>query len=164
MSHTVARIYAVIAAAGVLALAIALFSQHQLGMRPCAWCVFQRLILVVLVPVAWLAAITVRRHAAISRLAGLGVVLLGSGGVLSAWYQYTVAAQQFSCAQTFADRFMSSSGLDGALPWLFGIYATCMDARVNLLGLEYALWALGLFVGISLAGIAALWFAWRRPA
>lgn len=48
---------------------------------------------------------------------------------------------------------MVASGLDAGLPWLFGIYATCADARVNLLGMEYALWSLGLFV---LVGIAAL--------
>ncbi|PAX93014.1 disulfide bond formation protein B, partial [Bordetella pertussis] len=51
-----------------------------------------------------------------------------------AGHQYSVAAKMLSCDQTFADRFMSATGLDGALPWLFGIYATCMDATVAVLG------------------------------
>jgi len=67
-----------------------------------------------------------------------------------------VAAVQFSCEQTFADRFMSGSGLDAALPWLFGIYATCMDARVDLLGIEYTLWGLGLFAVITVLSVVAL--------
>ncbi|MGE8618648.1 MAG: disulfide bond formation protein B, partial [Achromobacter spanius] len=29
---------------------------------------------------------------------------------------------------------------------IFGIFATCMDAKVQVLGLEYALWSLALFV------------------
>src|SRR5699024_8853023 len=124
-----------------------LLSQHVLGMRPCAWCVFQRLILIALTLASVTAAWLVRgAYLRLALLAGGIALLLSAGGIVSAWYQYTVAATQFSCAQTFADRFMSHSGLDAALPWLFGIYATCMDARVNLLGLEYALWALGLFI------------------
>jgi|SRR5699024_5702638 len=151
------RLYALIAAMALMSLAVALFSQHQLGMRPCAWCVFQRLLLIALFAVALIAALIAQRHAWAGRVAGVLALLLSLGGILSAWYQYTVAAQQFSCAQTFADRFMSASGLDAALPWLFGIYATCMDARINFLGLEYALWALGLFVLTSLLGLLALW-------
>jgi disulfide bond formation protein DsbB len=51
-----------------------------------------------------------------------------------------------SCDQTFADRFMTGIGLESAIPPLFGIYATCMDAKVPVLGVEYALWSLALFV------------------
>ena len=29
---------------------------------------------------------------------------------------------------------------------MFGIYATCMDARVELLGIEYALWGMATFI------------------
>ena len=47
---------------------------------------------------------------------------------------------------SFADRFMSRyTGLDGAMPWLFGIYSNCMDAAVTLFGVEYSLWAFILF-------------------
>lgn len=144
-------------------LGIALLSQHLAGMRPCAWCVFQRLILLAtgLTALAGLVSGRVCRHAA--TISSIAVTILGLGGIIAAWYQYSVAAMQFSCDQTFADRFMTSSGLDAAIPWLFGIYATCMDARVDLLGIEYALWALALFVIMTALGLAGTIFAFRNP-
>ena len=72
----------------------------------------------------------------------------------------STSSQMLSCAQTFADRFISASGLDAALPWLFGIYASCMDARVDLLGVEYALWGLVVFAVCAALALAAL----RRSA
>ena len=147
---------------GLLCLAavgFALISQYAFGLRPCAWCVLQRLILLAIAAVCGLASVGWG-----SRLVrGIGAALsalLGLCGVLAAWYQYSVAAQQFSCAQTFADRFMSGSGLDAALPWLFGIRASCMDARVTLLGVEYALWGLGIFIVCTGLALVAL----RRSA
>jgi hypothetical protein len=64
-------------------------------------------------------------------------------GVTAAIYQAQVASQSFSCAQSLADQWMTKTGLESALPWLFGIYASCMDARITLLGIEYAYWSLG---------------------
>jgi disulfide bond formation protein DsbB len=83
---------------------------------------------------------------ALTRACGVLAALLAACGVVAAWYQYSVAAKMLSCDQTFADRFMTGTGLDGGVPWLFGIYATCMDATVSVLGIEYALWSLALFV------------------
>lgn len=140
----------------IAALFIALFSQHVVGMRPCAWCVFQRL-LVLAIAICSLAGLLLERFGrAIAATLTLASTGLAAAGILAAWYQYSVAAQQFSCEQTFADRFMSGSGLDAALPWLFGIYATCMDARVDLFGVEYALWGLALFALITVLSLFAL--------
>lgn len=127
------------------AVGVALISQHVFDMQPCAWCVLQRLILLAIAAVCGLAS-TGWGSALVRRTgAALGAVLSVSG-IVAAWYQYTVASNAFSCAQTFADRFIAESGLDAAVPWLFGIYASCADARVSLLGIEYALWGLMLFV------------------
>ena len=131
----------------VSALAVALVSQHVFAMRPCAWCVFQRLLLIGVLAFSifgYLVATLKQRF--LSLLFGMLSLLTAIAGVVSAWYQYSVAAKMFSCDLTFADRFMTESGLESALPWLFGIYSTCMDATVHVLGLEYALWALLLFV------------------
>lgn len=136
------------------ALGIALASQHFTGMRPCAWCVFQRVILIVISLAALVGLVAGRGCRLVAGASTILVAALGLGGIVAAWYQYSVAAVQFSCDQTFADRFMTGSGLDAAVPWLFGIYATCMDARVDLLGVEYALWALALFVIMSVLGLA----------
>jgi len=142
------------------AVAVAMISQHLYDMPPCAWCVFQRLIYLALGVAALLGALA---PPPASRVAAGGAALLGLGGAMAAWYQYTVASQMLSCDLTFADRFMSASGLDAALPWLFGIYATCMDAAVEVFGLEYALWSLLLFAVLALL---AAWAALRptRPA
>lgn len=138
------------------ALGIALISQHVAGMLPCAWCVFQRLILIA-IGISGLAGLIAGRFCRVAaRLSGGGIALLGTGGIVAAWYQYSVAAMQFSCDQTFADRFMSGLGLDAWIPWLFGIWATCMDARVDLLGIEYALWALALFAVMTVLGLIVL--------
>ncbi len=126
------------------AVGIALVSQHVFDMPPCAWCVFQRLIYLVIGVVALVGGFGGGR--ALTRICGFLAALLSLSGIVAAWYQYTVAANMLSCDQTFADRFMTGSGLESAIPSLFGIYATCMDAKVPVLGIEYALWSLALFV------------------
>ncbi len=145
----------------IAAVAIALVSQYAFGMQPCAWCVLQRLIFLLIAIVCWLGLLAGRRVAALQSLAAALTVLLSLGGITAAWYQYTVASNMFSCDMTFADRFIAGSGLDAALPWLFGIYASCMDARVAILGVEYSLWGMGLFILTGILGLIALR---RRPA
>ncbi|MYN12203.1 disulfide bond formation protein B [Pusillimonas sp. TS35] len=138
------------------AVAVALISQHVFDMQPCAWCVLQRLVFLVIALVCGLGAWAGRHSPTAGKAAAGAVVLLSAAGVVAAWYQYTVAANMFSCAQTFADKFIAASGMDAALPWLFGIYATCMEARVELFGVEYALWGMGLFVVTGVLGVIAL--------
>ncbi|HBT34327.1 MAG TPA: disulfide bond formation protein B [Pusillimonas sp.] len=137
------------------AVGVALVSQHVFGMQPCAWCVLQRLIYIVIALACWVGVLILRPGLGHRIAAGVALIL-SLLGVTAAWYQYSVAAHMFSCAQTFADRFMVASGLDANLPWLFGIYATCMDARINLMGLEYALWSMGLFAILAFLSVAVL--------
>ena len=133
----------------------ALFSQHVLGMLPCAWCVFQRLIFIVIALVCLL--VNFSGSVVYQKVLALIAAALSVGGIIAAWYQYSVASVSFSCDMTFADVFMSrQTGLDAAVPWLFGIYATCMDAAVDLFGVEYAVWALLLFAAIFIVLILSL--------
>ncbi|AVG38998.1 disulfide bond formation protein B [Achromobacter insolitus] len=139
------------------AVGVALVSQHVFDMPPCAWCVMQRLIYLVIGVIALAGGFGGGR--VLTRLCGALTALLSLSGIAAAWYQYSVAANMLSCDQTFADRFMTGIGLESAVPWLFGIYATCMDAKVPVLGIEYALWSLALFVIIF---FMALPVAFRR--
>ena len=133
----------------------ALFSQHVLGMLPCAWCVFQRLIFIAIAIVCLL--VNFSGSVVYQKVLALIAAALSVGGIIAAWYQYSVASVSFSCDMTFADVFMSrQTGLDAAVPWLFGIYATCMDAAVELFGVEYAVWALLLFAAIFIVLILSL--------
>jgi len=149
-----------IALLSVGAVVMALISQYGFDMRPCAWCVFQRVVYLGIAALCWLT-LALRHKPAWSLLGHALIVLLALGGALAAWHQYDVAANLFSCDLSFADRFMTRSGLDGGLPWLFGIQAACFDARAYLLGVEYAIWSLTLFLLLALLGILAL--SGRRP-
>jgi disulfide bond formation protein DsbB len=135
------------------AVGVALVSQYVFGMQPCAWCVLQRLIYIAIGIVCLLGA---AMGAALRRIGGLLATILALCGAWAAYYQYTVASQLLSCSQTFADKFIAGSGLDAAVPSVFGIYATCMDAVVKVLGVEYALWSMALFVILTLLGLRAL--------
>ncbi len=146
---------AIIAIASWLALAFALFSQHVLGMAPCAWCILQRMIVLLIAVVATTAWVLRHRTGALALGSGLAVVL-ALGGAVAAWYQHTVAANAFSCDLTFADRVVAGSGLDQTLPAIFGIYATCADSAVDLLGVRYEIWTLILFIVIAVLGVTAL--------
>jgi disulfide bond formation protein DsbB len=137
------------------AVGIALISQHVFNIRPCAWCVLQRLIYLAIAAVCWLGLL-LDRIGALRRLAALIAAVLSIGGMMAAWYQYSVAAKMFSCDQTFADKFMVGAGLDAHVPWLFGIFASCMDARIKVLGIEYAIWSLGLFAVLGVLSLIAL--------
>lgn len=144
------------------AVGAALFSQHVLGLMPCAWCVLQRLIFIAIGVVALLGMIGTCRHWTV--LMAFASLALSATGMWAAWHQWTVAAQSFSCDQTLADRLMTSSGLESGIPWLFGIYATCMDAAVSILGLEFAVWSLLLYAALGLTS-AAVWlisYRWQR--
>ncbi|MFG5410880.1 disulfide bond formation protein B [Piscinibacter sakaiensis] len=79
----------------------------------------------------------------------LGLALAGSG-IAAAWWQHTVASASASCNLTLADRIVGAMKLDSLLPDVFSARASCMDAAVDLFGLRYELWSLGLFVLLAL--------------
>lgn len=154
------RALALIAVLAFTAFGFALFSQHVLGMQPCAWCILQRMICLatgVIAGLGWL----LRNHRTAAVLAALGTLVLSVGGAVAAWYQHTVASQLFTCDMTLADRIVSGSGLDATMPGIFGIYATCADSAVTLLGMRYELWTLVLFSILAVISLAAL--ARRSP-
>jgi disulfide bond formation protein DsbB len=155
MTKTTHRLLHITALLSLLAVVIALISQHVFGLRPCAWCVLQRLVYVCITVVCWVA-ILFERIGLVRRLAAIVVFVLSLAGIKAAWYQYDVAAHMFSCAQSFADKFIAGLGLDAHLPWLFGIYASCMDAQVKILGVEFAIWSLSLFCLLGLFSLIVL--------
>jgi disulfide bond formation protein DsbB len=142
----------------VLAVCIALFTQHGLGMQPCPWCVLQRLIFLSISAAAWIG---LALGAALPRRAmALLMSLLAAGGIAAAVWQHFVAAASASCNLTLADRVMSGSGLDNLWPEVFAPYASCAEAAATLLGVPYEFYSFTLFV---LLDIAAVWLL-RRPA
>ena len=143
------------------ALAAALVTQHVFEMQPCPWCVLQRLEFVLIGLVALLGAVwTV---ASLQRIFTLLAGALGAAGIATALWHYFVAASSASCDLTLADRIMSATGLDMALPEVFAAFASCADAKTNLLGIPYAFWSLGLFA-VLVVMACGLWIRTRRTA
>jgi len=143
------------------ALIAALFSQHVLGMLPCAWCILQRALFLLIA--GWALIGFLGASFRFWRQLNWTLVLVTAAtGIATAWHQLTVAAKAFSCDQTLADRIISSTGLDAAIPWFFGIYATCLDASVKVFGLDFAAWALGLFMLYALYALVMLVLSVRR--
>ena len=98
------------------AAAAALVSQHVYGMDPCAWCVLQRLIFVVIGIVAVVGLLWRQRQPARSSCRSVGARCSDVAGVASALWQQLVASKSASCNLTLADRIVSGSGIDQMLP------------------------------------------------
>jgi disulfide bond formation protein DsbB len=149
---------AAIALAGLGSVAVALWTQHGLGMLPCAWCVLQRLIflsivLVSLLGLAW-------RTSAGTAFSALLILLLSLSGAATALWQHFVAAANESCKLTLAERIISGLGVDGLVPEVFQPLASCADAAATLLGVPYEFWSFTVFVVIGV--LASRLFAARR--
>ena len=159
LGHGLGRVDALLGAsagAALGAVGVALLTQYVYDMRPCPWCVLQRLILIALALAALLGLAW--RTAPGRRLGAALALALALSGAAAALWQHFVAAASASCDQTLADRIVAATGLDRLLPQVFAATASCAEARVNLAGLPYEAWSLALFV--LLAG--ALLLAWRR--
>ena len=149
-----ARLWAV-ALIALAAVAAAVFTQQRWDMLPCPWCIVQRIVFLLIAAVALMAALT---HGLTRRVAGAAVLLLAACGIAAALWQHFVAAASASCKLTLADRIISGIGLDSWLPEVFGVFASCADAKVKLLGLPYESFSAALFVLVA----ALAWPALRR--
>ena len=138
------------------AVAAAWVSQYRFDMQPCPWCTFQRLLFLVIAGLALLGALVPGR-AWRRGMAGLSLVV-ALGGIASALWQHHVAAASDSCNLTLADKIMQGLGLYDRAPALFAPMASCADAAVNLLGVPYAYWSLGVFLACGALCVAV----WRR--
>jgi protein dithiol:quinone oxidoreductase len=147
-----------IMAAALLALVVALVAQHVYNMQPCPWCVLQRLLFL---GIAVVSAIGLSRSMNRWRIPIGGLVLiLALLGIAAAAWQHFVAARSTSCNLTLADKIIRQHlHLDTLLPSVFDARSTCADAAVNLLGIPFDFWSLGLFAAIA---VAAMHFM-RRP-
>ncbi len=134
----------------VAAVAAALVSQHRFDMQPCPWCVLQRVIFLAVGASALLGLLW--RGVLGARVGGVLMLGFAGCGIAAALWQHFVAASAASCDLTLADRIVAGLGLDAAWPEVFGAFASCKDAAVNLLGVPYEFWSLALFA--LLAGVA----------
>jgi len=143
-----------IAVASLAAIGAALVSQHVFDMQPCPWCVLQRAVFAAIALVALVGALLRQRLVQAGAL--LATELLATAGAAAALWQHFVAKSSSSCNLTLADRIVSGLQLDALAPEVFAPRASCADAAVDLLGLPYEFWSLGLFAALSAAAIWTL--------
>ena len=148
-------VLALVALVALGAVGLALVAQHGFGMKPCPWCVFQRIVLLAIALAAGLGWFWRGRAVAIG--SATLTALLALGGIAAAVFQHRVAALDSSCALTFVDRFLSATGLETSLPFVFQVTATSMEAAsYRLLGLSFEVWSGLLFGLIALAALQVL--------
>lgn len=131
----------------------ALVSQYQFDMQPCPWCTLQRLIYLLLGALAFGAAAL--PHGGPRRIASALAAVMAVLGMGAAAWQHWVAAASASCNLTLADKILANLGLFELSPEVFAPMASCADAAVDLLGVPYALWSLGLYA--LLGAVCARW-------
>jgi len=131
------------AALCIAGVAAALVGQYGFDMRPCPWCILQRVIFVVIALLCLLAAAAPAPGA--HRGAAAATIVLSLLGIAAALYQHFVAAKSSSCNLTLADKIVSALGLDALLPSLFEVTGSCADAAVSVLGVPFEFWSLLLF-------------------
>jgi len=140
-----------IAVLSFTAVALALVGQHYFDMRPCPWCILQRVIYIAIGLVALLGLMKPLRIPALL----LAFVLAGCG-IAAAVYQHFVAAKTKSCALTLADRIVSALGLDRLAPSWFEPTANCSEAIVAVLGITFDIWSLMLYCVLAALSVWAL--------
>ena len=150
------------AAACALAVAAALFAQHVLGMRPCPWCILQRLLFILIALVALGTAFAPTRRLRIAL--NVTTLLLACAGVIAAVYQHEVAAKSFSCNLTFADKLVSALGIESLWPWMFQVTASCAESATKLLGVPFEFWSLALFALLAIVSAGLVLRAIRVEA
>lgn len=150
------------AAACALAVAAALFAQHGLGMRPCPWCILQRLLFILIALVALGTAFAPARRLRIGL--NIATLLLASAGVIAAVYQHEVAAKSFSCDLTLADKLVSALRIESLWPWMFQVTATCAESATSLLGVPFEFWSLALFALLAIVSAGLVLRAIRVEA
>jgi disulfide bond formation protein DsbB len=139
-----------IAALCIAGVAAALAGQYGFDMRPCPWCILQRVIFIV-IALLCLAGAAARTRVAHRAAAGSAIVLCVLGAV-AALYQHFVAARSSSCNLTLADKVITALRLDTALPSLFEVTGSCADAAVSVMGVPFEFWSLALFVLLAAMG------------
>jgi disulfide bond formation protein DsbB len=150
---SVRRLLAACALVALLALAAAVTLQHALDMQPCAWCVLQRLLLLLLLLATASGALTRGRAGALASSAG--GFLLAVAGLWAALYQHLVAARTDACGLSLAERIIMAGRLHEFAPWMFMPTARCDEANAPLLGVPFALWSATLFAASALVCAAA---------
>lgn len=117
----------------VTGLAIALYSQIELGAKPCAWCILQRIAYVCLLALGFTAlifnAFTFHRTSRFFSASGCFVSLFG---LWSAYEQIQSVRRMNDCGISIANKWLLDWGLDDVSKTFFQVKASCSDAAFSI--------------------------------
>jgi disulfide bond formation protein DsbB len=153
---------ALVAAFAAVAMLVALYLQHVVGLDPCPLCVLQRVALILAGALALGGALWAR-----GRGAQLGVIALSAAAALAGagvatWHVWILAypPESMSCGRPF-EWFHEDFPLAVWLPRLFRGDGDCLSTDWSLLGLGIPHWSLvGFVIVLALLALGAR-SAWR---
>lgn len=132
---------------------VALITQHMFNMQPCAWCILQRMIFILIGFIALGSLMVNKRN--LTLLYWIGIESVSTLGIIIAAYHFEVASKSFECGISIAEKIISFTKLNELIPSVFGIMGLCGDSSY-ILGIPYVLISLGMFFFISLFSYIAL--------
>jgi disulfide bond formation protein DsbB len=156
---------ALVAAFAVAAMAVALYLQHVVGLKPCPLCVLQRIALILAGTVALAGAVLARGRASqFAFLAGSAAAALAGAGV-AVWHVWILVypPESMSCGRPF-EWFHEDFPLAVWLPRLFRGDGDCLSTEWSLLGLGIPHWSLvgfAVVLGLLLLGARSALLAAR---
>lgn len=149
-------------AVGSAALALAsILLTEWLALAPCHLCIFQRLLYMVIAPLALIAALA---NGLAQRISGALTAFAAATGAVTAGYQSWLQHQPKGSVSCIGpdmgpiERFVEWLGMQQ--PTLFMATGFCEDKALVILGLSLAEWTLLIFVSIF---AVVLWLLWRQP-
>jgi len=131
------------AAFAALALALALFLQHGMGLQPCPLCILQRVALILAGAIALAGALLGRGSGAQRAWIGASMLAALTGAGIAGWHAWILAQPPatMSCGRPF-EWFHAEFPLGVWLPRLFRGEADCLSGEWSLLGLGVPHWSL----------------------
>lgn len=130
------------------ALVIALGHQHYFGVPPCAWCVFQRLVYIV-IAFWFILAIILPKYAKFIYKLALATNVIGVWAV----YHHIKESQSTFCDFSLAQKIMDFTKLAKILPQVFKTYSFCNESNVLFLHIPYAIWSAILFSVLTIISV-----------
>lgn len=134
-------------------IGLALISQYMFDMQPCAWCILQRMILVLIGFTALGSIFITKKNLLI--LLWVEQEILTTLGIFAAVYQLRVASKSFECGISFAEEIINLSKLNEILPSIFGVMGLCGESSY-ILGIPYVFFSLLIFMFVSSFSTIAL--------
>lgn len=133
-----------IIALSLLSLLFAYIAQYGFDLFPCAWCIFQRLVICVLIIILSFSFFKPLRVAIF--LCSLVVSLIG---LTSSFYLYFIASKLETCELSFAERVINTLKLQELFPSFFSILSLCSSESLLFYGINFSILGILYFLAVT---------------